>query len=155
MELIVLLFAVGIILLLIEIYLTPGATIFGLIGIVAIIAADFYAVSRLESPWNWLFVIGSLVVTVGFLYLLFRVLQTKNFSVQSEITAKVNELDPVHFQVGEEGRTITVLRPNGRAIFGDLVTEVYSVGEYIDDETPVKIIKRTADKLFVQQIHSN
>ena len=155
MELIVLLFTVGIILLLIEIYLTPGATIFGLIGIVAIIAADFYAVSRLESPWNWLFVIGSLVVTVGFLYLLFRVLQTKNFSVQSEITAKVNELDPVHFQVGEEGRTITVLRPNGRAIFGDLVTEVYSVGEYIDDETPVKIIKRTADKLFVQQIHSN
>ena len=153
MELIIILFVVGIVLLLIEIYLTPGATIFGLIGIVAIIVADFYAVSRLESPWNWLFVVGSLVLTVGFLYLLFRVLQSKNFSVHSEIKSRVNVLDPVHFQVGEEGKTITVLRPNGRAIFGDQITEVYSMGEYIEDETPVKIIKRTADKLFVQQIN--
>lgn len=152
MEIIFILFSVGMVLLLIEVYLTPGATIFGLIGIIAIIVADFYAVSKLASPWNWLFVMGSLIITVGFLYLLFRVLQSKNFSVQSEIKSKVNLLDPVHFQEGEIGKTITALRPNGRAVFDDQIAEVFSTGEYIDDNTPVKIIKRTADKLFVKPI---
>ena len=151
MELILFLFLAGIILLLVEIYLTPGATIFGLSGIVAIIVADFYAFSRLDEPWNWLFVLASIFVTIGFLYLLFKILQTKNFSV-SEITSKVNVLDAVLFQVGDVGRTITTLRPNGRAIFDGETTEVYSTGEYIDDEVPIEIVKRTSDKLFVKQI---
>lgn len=151
---ILILFLAGIILLLIEIYLTPGSTLFGLLGVGAIIWADFVAFKVLDEPWNWLFALFSLLITIAFTILLFRILSSKNFSVQSEINSKVNVLDENLFQIGELGKTITVLRPNGRAMFGDQIVEVYSTGDYIEDEQEIIIVKRTSDKIFVKPINT-
>jgi len=152
MALILTLIAVGLLLLLVEVYFTPGASIFGIIGIVCIVAANVLAFRELPLAVGWAVFFVSLIITVLFLVLLFRMLSSKNFVVNSELTDKVNVIDEQKFVVGQKGTTMTVLRPNGRAIFHDEIYEVYSQGSYIDENIPVEITRITSDKLFVKPL---
>jgi len=150
MELTLGLLVIGIVLLLIEIYLTPGATIFGIIGLGFFLAADFFAIKALDNPWSWLFVLGSTVLLVLLLYSAFKVLNSKKVSLQSSITSKVNVLADDIAEVGEQGKTITDLRPNGRALFTDRKLEVFSLGDFVKSGTDVEVVKVTSEKIFVK-----
>jgi membrane-bound serine protease (ClpP class) len=57
-------------------------------------------------------------------------------------------------KVGEEGVTVSQLRPNGKALINDEKMEVYSLGEYVDINVKVKVIKIADSKIFVKPINS-
>ncbi len=152
MALVITLIIVGLMLLLVEVYFTPGTSISGILGILAIIWANILAFQNLPSPIAWITLIVSFIITVLFLILLFRMLSSKNFVVKKEIKSKVNVIDEKNFSVGERGRTTTSLRPNGRAIFKDSIYEVFSQGNYIEVDQEIEITKITTDKIFVKSI---
>lgn len=149
MEIIILLLIAGILFLFVEIYLTPGSTLFGVIGLILLVIGNIKALHVLPSPWNYVVVLLSLLLVLFFLYLFFKLLTSDKLSVKAEINSKVNEIH-TKFSIGAIGETTTSLRPNGRAIFEDEILEVYSTGGYIDNGEPIEIIKITSNKIFVQ-----
>jgi len=152
MGLIFTLIVVGLVLLMVEVYFTPGSTIFGILGLACIIIANVMAFDGLDSWMAWTIFIISALITALFLILLIRMLSSKNFVVNKEIKDKVNVIDETKFEVGDKGITLTTLRPNGRAEFNNEIIEVFSNGTYIDDNTDIEITKVTTDKLFVKTI---
>lgn len=152
MELVIGLFLCGILLLFIEIFLTPGSTAFGAIGLILIFASCFFSFQELPPPFNWLFLISASVIVCLFIYAFYNILKSKKFSVQSEITAKVNVLDENRFLVGEKGITLTALRPNGRAEFNNEIVDVFAEVGYIEENVNIEITERTNDRIYVKQI---
>ena len=71
------------------------------------------------------------------------------------IGGKVNVLEKDVVEIGAKGRTITYLRPNGKALFGKKKLEVYSLGEYIEKDTSIEVIKVSSSKIFVKPIIKN
>jgi membrane-bound ClpP family serine protease len=45
-----------------------------------------------------------------------------------------------------------VLRPAGKANFNDCIVDVMSEGDYIDANTPIVVVKRQAQLVFVRKI---
>jgi membrane-bound ClpP family serine protease len=82
----------------------------------------------------------------------FKVIQSNRMAMKAEIKGRVNVLDKHEFEIGQTGRTVSDLRPNGKAIFGDNKTDVYSEGEHVMRDSEVQIIKITSQKIFVKQI---
>ncbi len=152
MLLIITLFAIGLFLLLVEIYFTPGSSIFGLLGIALLVAANVVAFNVLNNHWAWVVLGLSFLVTMLFLFFLFKMLRSKNFSVQSVISDKVNTIDQDEFSVGEEGISVTALRPEGQARFKNQLVSVFSQGSYIEPNEAIKIVKITSEKIIVDSI---
>lgn len=154
MEFVIGLLLVGILLLFIEIFLTPGSTAFGAIGLCLILGSCFLSFQHLNAPYNWLYLLLTSAIVCFFLYVFYNLLKSKKFSVQSEITAKVNVLEENRFLVGEKGITLTALRPNGRAEFQGHIVDVFSEIGYIEENTTIEITDRTNDRIYVQQIEN-
>ena len=58
------------------------------------------------------------------------------------------------YKIGDKGITLTNLRPEGKALFGeDGRTTVYSIGEFIDKNAHIEIIKIEHNKIFVTTIN--
>ena len=141
---------VGLIFLAVEIYMTPGATLFGMIGLAFFLASDWYAIQNFDSPWNWIYVVGSTALLIYLTFMALKALQSKKVALQSAITSKVNVLEEDIAEIGQVGETITDLRPNGRALFGEKKLEVFSLGDFISSGEAVQITKITSDKIFVK-----
>ena len=77
-------------------------------------------------------------------------LPESKFNVRATIDSKVNEFDYSGIDVGDEGITLTALRPEGRAMIGDERVIVYSKGFYIDTDTEVVVVKIKDNKIFVE-----
>ncbi|MFH0964208.1 MAG: hypothetical protein V2A58_09365, partial [Planctomycetota bacterium] len=148
-----LLFFVGVALLLIEIFLIPGFGITGVTGIVLILASlilifSHYTVPERPNPLQWqdlstavlnVFIgfAGSLLVMVGLVAVFGRYLQKIPLARRLALVKALDTQSPLVAEgegealVGKEGRSLTLLRPVGKARFGETHYDVVSEGEFI------------------------
>ncbi len=75
----------------------------------------------------------------------------------TNVDGKVNVDDFSAYAIGDKGKAITALRPEGKAIIypannitNDQRITVYSIGDFIDEKTAIKIIKIEHNKIFVK-----
>ncbi|MFH0964126.1 MAG: NfeD family protein, partial [Planctomycetota bacterium] len=54
--------------------------------------------------------------------------------------------------VGKEGRSLTLLRPVGKARFGETHYDVVSEGEFIGKDRPVMVIRVDGRRIVVREI---
>jgi len=59
-------------------------------------------------------------------------------------------VESIDLQVGQKGTSLTALRPNGKARFGEQRIEVFSQGPYISKKTAIVIIKISSRKIIVK-----
>jgi membrane-bound serine protease (ClpP class) len=59
--------------------------------------------------------------------------------------------DSLAFLVGETGRTTTVLRPSGKARFGELLIDVTADGYFIEPDSLVEVIDVQGSRVIVKQ----
>ena len=65
----------------------------------------------------------------------------------------MNDENLSHFNIGDHGKTLTNLRPEGKAIFAnDERVTVYSLADFIEKDTAVEIVKKEHNKIFVKPI---
>ncbi|MBN2020269.1 MAG: hypothetical protein JW749_08595 [Sedimentisphaerales bacterium] len=175
----VMLFVVGILLLLVEIFIIPGFGVTGITGILLIMVGLFGMLiknppDRVPWPqtsfdWQW-FLNGVLAISLGFVgflicatvltkymhkmpYLSSMVLlpgiAKKGTEVEISMTAP-QEGEQVSVAVGQEGEAMSRLRPAGKARFGDAVVDVVAEGEFIDKGIKVKIIEIHGNRVVVR-----
>jgi membrane-bound serine protease (ClpP class) len=62
--------------------------------------------------------------------------------------------DSLAFLVGETGRTTTVLRPSGKARFGELLIDVTADGFFIEPDSLVEVVDVQGQRVIVKQVGS-
>jgi membrane-bound serine protease (ClpP class) len=174
------LFVVGLLLLVIEVFILPGFGITGVLGIICILAGLFGMLvknppDRLpwpDSPYGWqLFtqgIFGFLIGIVGFgivAYFLSRFLPKLEFlsgliltpSAKKEAERLISstglpESSDRSVRVGGKGKALTILRPAGKAKFGDFFVDVVAEGDFIDKDSEVEIIEIHGNRVVVKKI---
>jgi len=163
------LFLLGLLLVALELFLFPGTVLLGLAGVglmlVTILMAmvDIYPgmpawpeLPRLKVPLQnlGLAVVGSVVT----LLVLSRVLpKTSLYGVlvsqsASGVASVQAENQTQHSRVGWEGVTLSVLRPGGKAVFGEEILDVVTQGEMLPKGARVRIIGHSAREAVVEPV---
>lgn len=164
-----LIFILGLVLVLLEFFLFPGTIIVGLAGaglmLLSLVMAmvDLYpggptlpSFGQIRLPLTQivLAMVGAVIVVWGIGLLLPRTpIYSRLVSTTTSGDRSVEAMAMVHTaRVGQEGVTVSPLRPGGKARFGDEVLDVISQGELVDKGKAVRIIGHSGSEAVVQVI---
>ncbi len=144
--------AIGMILIIIEIIFVPGTTIVGIGGFVCMGYGIFLAFENFGTSTGLITLGISAALSITALVYAFKTNAWDRFSLKETMEGKFNEDFDYDFQVGQEGHTLSSLKPIGKALFNDHEVEVRSSGNYIDEKQRIRIIKIDNKKIFVELI---
>jgi membrane-bound ClpP family serine protease len=149
---IIFLILAGLILIIAELIFVPGTTFVGVIGLLLTIVGIFMVFDDYGNVAGYWTVAGTTIVTVIGIVYSFKSNSWDRFSLKSSIKSKVNDEDIFSFQVGEKGKTVSDLKPIGKAeIFGKIY-EVRSKGEWIGAGQEIQVIRIDSKRIFVEPI---
>jgi len=173
----ILLFVVGMICLGLELFVFPGFGVFGISGVMLILVSIVMASHTFIWPtqeyeyrqmMTTLFQVTAVLVSVGvgiavvgrFLpsIPLFNRMILKPDAWNSydldDPTAKphIDGESSLPYLIGETGRTTTILRPSGKARFGELLVDVSADGFYLEPGTPVEVVDVQGTRVIVRPI---
>ena len=172
----VLLFVVGAIFIMIEVFVIPGVGIFGIGGVIMMAAGIVLSAQSFIIPQNYrqleqlpmsLFpLIGAGFGLVSAVLILPKVLPNTPFlrsiilsPPAREVTGLEDRGDPEatadysHLK-GQVGQAVTKLRPSGRAKFGNRVYDVITQGLVVDKGAKVKVVEAVANRVVVEAIEA-
>ena len=161
-------FVVGLILVLLELFVFPGSMIAGIAGVVLMLVAivmgmvDMYpgtpgmpTLQQLHPPLRDLGIALVGAVVIGLVLsrflpktLLFQKLVSKSASGISSGALREAQQEA---RFGQIGVAISQLYPGGKARFGDQILDVLTQGEMIEQGRPVKIIGHTGCDAVVEE----
>ena len=162
-------FVAGIILLAVEIFVVPGFGVFGILGIICVLAGltmgmlpndqfDFTFVSSGKLFAALLTVIlAAIIATVLIFTLTPKINQWESFSKLSlASTQQRSEGYTSSFYsdelLGKQGMSHTRLMPSGKVMIDDEMYDAYSRGEFIDKGEPIQVISTEGTSLKVKKI---
>jgi membrane-bound ClpP family serine protease len=139
----------GLLLLVAEIIFIPGTTLVGLLGFVFLAIGIGLSFTYFGSTTGWVTLGVSSVASFVALYFSFNSKFWKRFSLKSTNHTKVNEGLLNGIEVGQEGTTVSALRPIGKAELGSQQFEVKTQGEYLNSGTKIRIVKIELNQITV------
>jgi Membrane-bound serine protease (ClpP class) len=141
---------VGILLILAEIFLIPGVTVAAIFGGLSLVGSVWYAFARIGAEAGVITLVAALAV-LAFLFVYFVKSKTLNvIGLKTNIDSTVDSGDSAHIHPGDEGITISRLNPVGKVRVNDIVMEARSLGEFIDEDAAVEVVKVTKNQLIVK-----
>ncbi|MBW6414911.1 serine protease [Candidatus Methylacidiphilum fumarolicum] len=156
------LFLLGVSLVLAEVFFFPGLVIPTLMGLLMVVIAILTASAEklpTENVGSWLARMRegliSLIIAIGSAFLLifaFSRFIPKRVSIawNKEPQQKNERTDELF--VGMEGQAVTVLRPSGLGRFKGKVVDVVSLGEFIAEGTPIRIVRIEGIRIVVEAV---
>jgi membrane-bound serine protease (ClpP class) len=172
----IILFAVGVILLGVEIFVTPGFGVLGIGGIVLVVISLVLALMGVKDlpsfklAWDLGYatramavVFGAIAVTAILAYLAVKylpgmkflsglVLKVSKDSAAGEAAMTTAEIGRVDVKVGDRGVALTVLRPAGKVRFGDQRVSVVAQGKSIPKGSEVEVIRKELGTVVVRKV---
>ncbi len=159
----IILFIIGVILLLVELFVIPGFGIFGILGIVLVIGSlflglisDFPVVDFELISIAIIQLAGSFVLSFIIFYFLTkflpktqiwnRLILDTNISGTSGYSSSSPDLSAL---IGAEGKAFTDLRPSGTAVINNKRVDVVTEGEYINNGAKIVVTKVLGSKIVV------
>ena len=145
---IVLLFALGLSLIVAEIFLV--GVVLGLIGLTCMLVSIYFGFEKSAGPgWTLVAIAAASVPVLAFVWVkvINRVLAMK-FTQTGYTSAQMQYKD----LVGQEGVALTTLRPAGMARFGEKKVDVVSEGEVVDRDSRVRVIEVKGNRVVVRAV---
>lgn len=153
---VVVLFAAGLVLLAVEVFVVPGFGVPGLVGLVSIIASVVLSFSSAKVA-AYSLTVAAVLTAVLFAVLSryfkrFRtwdrlVLRTKQDKAQGYVsTAVKQEL------IGQQGVTLTACRPAGTVLVGKQRLDAVSEGPYIPAHRTVQVVGRSGAQVVIREV---
>lgn len=144
---------VGLILLIVEIVFVPGTTLVGIVGFVLMMVGIVLTFKHHGSEAGWILLGVTSVVSGLVLYASFTTNVWKRFALKSSIDSKVNEGELTDLKEGMEGKTVSALRPIGKAELNNRTFEVKTLGNYLDSGIKIRIKKISMNQITVEPIN--
>lgn len=147
--LIIALIVLGLILILLELFVTPGF-ITGLLGGVAWLYALYKIYDTYGSTSGHLALAGLLLLLIACIIIAVKSGVWDKVSLHSHVEGKVNELPDI--KVGDSGFSSSALRPMGKMVINQNTIEVTTMGEFVETGAFVEVIKVENNKIYVKQV---
>jgi membrane-bound ClpP family serine protease len=146
---IVLLLIFALTLIVLEVIFIPGTTIFGIAGLVLAVIGIFFSFKSLGAVVGMSILSGFVAITVSAIIYGLKSEVWRKFALNTTSSSKVNEENKILLKVGDTGRTLSALRPSGKARFDESVVEVHTLGSFLEVGSPITIIRFEMNKIFV------
>lgn len=140
---------VGILLFFVELFFIPGTTVVGVLGILLLALGIFFAYKDLGNTT------GHIILTITFIAIIISIVIGAKSNVWSKLSnrthveGKANEIDANKIQVGDKGVAISAIRPIGKARINEINFEVKSLGEYINTNSEIEVVKVQGNRITV------
>lgn len=144
---------IGLALIVVELIFIPGTTVVGLLGFIFSIAGVVISYRHFGSDVGFYFLLGMSIITLLTLFYSFRSGSWSKFSLKTSNEGKVNDGMLAALNIGDVGKTVSTLRPIGKAEFHNKQFEVKTGGDYVDTGTRVRISLIQANQIFVEPIN--
>ncbi|MDR1783297.1 MAG: nodulation protein NfeD [Dysgonamonadaceae bacterium] len=163
----IIIFVIGIVLIVLEIFVFPGFGISGISGIIcialgltfAMLDNDLFDLRNVRMPIisrSVLTVIsGMLLGMILILWLSSRIGEKGMFrkiALTTDLENAASEDPQGHFLIGKTGRAATVLRPAGKIMIDNEIYDAVSNLDYIESGSEVIVIKFENMQLYVEEI---
>ena len=148
MVLIVGLILVGIILLVLEVLVLPGM-VAGVMGCVFMIGGIIWMYSYEGATIGNITLLSVIVLTSVTMYMALKSRSWKRFGLKETIDGRVNDISAMTISEGDEGVTLSALRPSGTVLMGNQRVEAQTNGEMIDAGTKVVVVRVYPNKILV------
>lgn len=154
----IIIFILGISLLIFEVFI-PDFGIAGIIGILLIIFGLYQTLGDFTQAIRDLSI--AILLSVGLVIVLAkRGYSFDNFSklvLKNDLTSERGFLSNNDHSslLGKFGKTLTALRPTGKAVFEEITLDVLSQDERIEENVLVEVIKVEGSKIIVRRVVEN
>lgn len=150
---IILLILLGIFLFIVEFLLVPGITIAGIGGAILMAAAVYFAYTEHGNTVGNYTLVATLVFTIGGGAYVLRARTWRKLMLNKDIDSKVEVgLEEGKIQVGDRGESITRMAPIGKVLIKGMVVEGKSMRGFLDQHTPVEVVKVLNTQIIVKSI---
>lgn len=162
----IIIFAAGVAFIILEIFVIPGFGVFGILGIIMMVAGLFMGLLSDLPYFNWNIVstaitqlAAAMLLSILMFYLLSKLLPKSTKWNRLILQEDIHETSgytstPQHskeYLVGKEGTAYTDLRPSGTAEIEDERIDVVTQGEYILSGSKVVVSKTEGSKVIVKE----
>lgn len=103
---------------------------------------------------NIIYLLLAVIATGVIGFVVFYVLSGKKpwfFKLNNAVNEKLDQVDGL-VKEGDEGYCLSGLRPMGKAMISGNEYEVTSNGEYVEENSPIKVIRVIKNKITVSKI---
>lgn len=145
----IILLIAGVILIITEIFV-PGFGVFGISGIIALIAGIIMTVNSIEQA-AFLILITVVVVAIIVSILLKLIINRKIKTPLILYESLEESASDMAYFIGKDGKTITDLRPAGKADFDGVTLDVMSSGMFVSKGKSVVVTKIDGNKIIVKE----
>lgn len=142
----------AIILLLVEIFLLPGISVAGVLAGGCILYANYYAFANMGNVAGFITLAVSVSACMGALLLFMRSKTLDKLALKKNISSKIDRNAEALVKTGDTGVTTTRLAQIGYAEINGRIVEVKSTGDFIDQKTPVQVVRITDGIIQVEPI---
>ena len=156
-----LLFLIGVGLIVLEVFVIPGFGVAGILGITLMLGSIFFVFDKaydFQTAIMWLSI--SVVLTSGLVILAAFLLPDtalfRRFALSTVMDTEMGYHSPGSddFQgyLGQSGTALTPLRPSGTARIGGNRVDVVTVGNFIAQDSDIKVVEVEGSKVFVEAV---
>ena len=149
---VILLIGIGLILIIVELIFVPGTTIIGVLGFALAAIGIWIGYAALGTPTGHIILALAVLATSIAVFYSFRNDAWSRFSLKGSISGRVNDDQQHTLLVGDTGKSVSALRPQGTALFQNKHFEVQTQGEWVAPNTAIRIITLTTNKIIVEEI---
>ena len=149
--LIIIFFLLGLILVLVEIFISPGF-IAGVAGLIVLSVGAYMTFNHYGDSKGWAFISISIAVLLACIFIAFKTGVWDKLALKESIKGKIHVNDQFNPEIGMEGIAQSSIRPSGTAEFDMHTAEVHAQSEFIDTKSKIKIIKIEDNRIFVTKI---
>ncbi|ARS37161.1 NfeD family protein [Pontibacter actiniarum] len=149
---VILLIGIGLLLIVVEFIFVPGTTIVGILGLILTAIGVWIGYAALGTETGHLILGGTVLIGGLAFFYSFQSNSWARFALKDQNKSRVNEEHQHTLELGQEGRTVSALRPQGTALFAERHYEVQTQGEYITPNTAIRIIRLNQNKITVEAI---
>ncbi len=147
---IITLIVVGLIFLLLEILVVPGATVVGIVGAAMMAFGVYSAYSAHGSTAGTYTLAGTLVLSISSLAMALKSNTWKRAMLGTEMDGRVNTFEADVVKPGDEGVAISRLNPMGKALINGEYYEVTSKDNLLSQNTEIIVTKVDGNKIIVK-----
>ena len=148
--LLIIVLLLGVLLLTLEIVVLPGG-IAGLFGAILIGLGVWQTYALFGTATGTIVLLCAVALVVLTLILFLRKRTWQRFSLNEEVTSRVNEVETA-VKVGSRGNTISRLAPTGKALIDGQQVEVHAVNKFIDPDRPVEVVAIEGYRIDVVEV---
>lgn len=132
--------------------LIPGG-ILGLFGFAALITAAITGWMKFPEPFNYLSIIGLIILSISLVILWLRILPKTGITLAKDARDFKAPKGKNEVVVGTVCETLSSLRPSGLAMLEGKRIDVITEGNWIDAHVQVKVIRTEGCRIIVREIN--